>query len=187
MISSAVSAIVDELNQFLKIRFRLDEDRVILSNLVGPDGNSSLKEMNKVVVSVVNIQEEKLGKPKNNSVVSIGSKPPVFLNIFILFTSVFDEKLNKESLKFISAVVSFFQNKKLFTPGDTPQLDSSIEKIVMDIYNLDFKDQSSMFSTLGAKYSPCIMYKMRMVAIDEGTMDYTPGVISERGTDTSSE
>jgi hypothetical protein len=187
MISSAVGSIVSELNEFIKTRFRLDEDRVVLSNLVNPDGSSALKEENRIVVSIINIQEERLATPGGHSAISAGSKQPVYLNLFLLFSTHFNEKLNQESLRFISAVIGFFQSKKVFTPNDTPQLDSSIEKLVMEIYNLDFKDQSSIFSTLGAKYSPSIVYRMRMVAIDEGMMDYSTGLISERDTNSSTD
>ncbi|MDB4533895.1 DUF4255 domain-containing protein [Vicingaceae bacterium] len=187
MISSAVGSIVDELNEFIKTRFRLDEDRVILSNLVNADGSSAIKEDNKIVVSIVNIQEERLATPQGHGAISIGSKQPIYLNLFLLFSTHFNEKLNQESLRFISAVIGFFQSRRVFTPGDTPSLDASIEKLVMEIYNLDFKDQSSIYSTLGAKYTPSIIYKMRMVAIDEGLMDYSAGLITERDANSSLE
>ena len=93
----------------------------------------------------------------------------------------FDSKLNKEALKFLSAAISFFQHKKVFTPVDTPSLDSSIDKVIFEIVNLDYKDLSSVFGTLGAKYMPSVMYKMRMVTIEEDGMDYTAGAITERG------
>jgi hypothetical protein len=187
MISAAVGSIVDELNEFIKSRFSLDEDRVILSNLVNADGSSAIKEENRIVVSIVNIHEERLATPQGHGAISIGSKQPIYLNLFLLFSTHFNEKLNRESLKFISAVIGFFQSKRVFTPSDTPGLDSSIEKLVMEIYNLDFKDQSSIYSTLGAKYTPSIMFKMRMIAIDEGFMDYTAGLITERDTDSSAD
>lgn len=185
MISSAVNAIVEELNDFIKIKFQLDEDRVLLSNLINLDGSVAVKEMNRVIVSVVNIHHEKVGVPTKSLGLRSGDKPPIYLNIFILFSANFDEKLKKEALRFVSAVVSFFQSKNVFTPSNTPSLDNSIERLIMDIYNLEFQDQSSIYQILGSKYLPGIMYKMRMVAIDEGLMDYSPGEIMERGTDSS--
>lgn len=185
MISSAVSSIAEELNDFIKTKFQLDEDRVILSNLINLDGTVAVKEMNRVIVSVVNIHEERVGVPLKGLGVRGGDKPPIYLNVFILFSANFDEKLKKEALKFISAVISFFQSKNVFTPSDTPNLDNSIDRLIMDIYNQNFQDQSSIYQILGSKYLPGIMYKMRMVAIDEGAMDYKPGAIVERGTDSS--
>ena len=116
MLNSAVDSIVQELNQFIGMKFQTDEDVVILSNLMNLDGTVAATEKNKIIVSVINIQEDKIAH--NNSVKAKGSGmyPPVYLNVYLLMSANFDEKLNKESLKFLSAVVAFFQGKKVFTP-----------------------------------------------------------------------
>ena len=60
MIDSAIYSIVEELNDSLNIKFRLNENRVIASNLLNLDGSLSLKDENRIVVSLVNLEEEKL-------------------------------------------------------------------------------------------------------------------------------
>jgi hypothetical protein len=185
MLNSAVDCIAQELNQFISMKFQTDEDRVILSNLMNLDGSVAVTEKNKIVISVVNIQEDKIAQSSSGKSKGAGVFPPICLNVFLLISVNFDEKLNKEALKFLSAVAAFFQSKKSFTPSDSPSLDSNIEKLIIEIENLDFHQQSNIFSFLGAKYMPSIFYKMRMVVIEEETGDYTPGVISERGMDSS--
>ena len=59
MIDSAIFSIVDELNDSLNIKFRLNENRVVASNLMNLDGSLSLKDENRIVVSLVNLEEEK--------------------------------------------------------------------------------------------------------------------------------
>lgn len=185
MLNSAVDSIVQELNQFIGMKFQIDEDVVILSNLMNLDGTVAATEKNRIIVSVINIQEDKIAHNNLGKAKGSGTYPPVYLNVYLLMSANFDEKLNKESLKFLSAVVAFFQGKKVFTPSDSPILDSNIEKLVVEIENLDFHQQSNVFSFLGAKYMPSIFYKMRMIAIEEDSGDYTPGLISEKGMDSS--
>mgnify|MGYP006074100461 FL=1 len=187
MISSAIESVVQELDNFLRIKFQLTDSGAILSNLANVDGSIAAKDKNKVVVTLVGIQEDKLAHNKLNPGKRAGQSPPVYLNIHLLISANFDEKLTKESLRFISAVVAFFQSKSVFLPSNTPSLSSSIEKLVFEIVNLEFQAQSSLFTSLGAKYLPSVLYKMRMLAIDEGNMLYTAGRVKGKGLDTSQE
>ena len=181
MISSALSSVTDELNQFIKLKFQLSDDRVLLSNLMNLDGSVAVKEINNLTISVININEDKVAYSKSKLSPSIGEKLPVYLNVYVLVGANFDSKRNKEALRFLSAAVSFFQQKKVFTPSDTPSLDGSIDKIIFEIVNLDFKEISSIFGALGSKYMPSIVYKMRMVCIEEEVMTYSAGEMKERG------
>jgi hypothetical protein len=179
MIDSAIISIVEELNNSLNVKFRLNEDRVVASNLLNLDGSLSIKDENRIVVSLVNIEEEKTATPNGFGVPVTGNNHPIYLNMYILFYSLFNEKLYAESLKFISAIIGFFQYKKVFTPNNTPGLDQNIDKILMEINNISFHEQSNILSALGAKYAPCVLYKMRMVGIEEASIDYTAPRISE--------
>ncbi|MFT4603097.1 MAG: hypothetical protein ACI857_003284 [Arenicella sp.] len=183
MIDSALDAVTKDLNQFLKLKFQLSEDAAILSNLSNLDGSVAVKELNRIVLTMVNIQEDKIANLKSSPGNKIGVNAPVFLNVHVLVSSYFDQKLTKESLRFLAAAVAFFQNKGVFLPGNSPGLDNGIEKLVFEIVNLDFTQQSQLFSSLGAKYLPSVLYRMRMLVIDEETLQYTPSPITERGVD----
>ena len=181
MIESAISSIVGELNNSLNVKFRLNEDRIIASNLLNLDGSLSIKDENRIVVSLVNLEEEKTATPNGFGVPLTGHNHPVYLNMYVLFYSLFNEKLYYESLKFISAIIGFFQHKKVFTPNNTAGLDQNIDKVLVEINNISFHEQSNILSALGAKYAPCVLYKMRMVGIEETSIDYTAPRISEAG------
>ena len=183
MIESALSSVVAELNQFLKLKFQLTEDAVIISNLANLDGSIAVKEINKVVVTLVNIQEDRLATKKGSPGKKIGENTPVFLNLHILISSHFDEKLISEALRFLSAVIAFFQNKGVFFPSNTPTLDNSIEKLVFEIVNQDLREQSNLFSAIGVKYLPSVLYRMRMLAIDEESVHFISAPITEKGFD----
>ena len=181
MIDSALFSIVNELNSSLNLKFNLNENRVVASNLLNLDGSLSIKDENRIVVSLVNIEEEKTATPNGFGVPITGNNHPIYLNMYVLFYSLFNEKLYEESLKFISAIIGFFQSKKVFTPNNTSGLDQQIDKILVEINNISFHEQSNILSALGAKYAPCVLYKMRMVGIEESGINYSSPKISERG------
>ena len=185
MIDSAIFSIVNELNDALNFKFNLNENRVVASNLVNLDGSLSIKDENRIVVSLVNLEEEKTATPNGFGVPISGNNHPIFLNMHVLFYSLFNEKLYEESLKFLSAIIGFFQSKKVFTPNNTSGLDSQIDKILVEINNISFHEQSNILSVLGAKYAPCVLYKMRMVGIEESSIDYSSARITNFGDSTT--
>lgn len=177
MIDLALVPVVNELNEFLRIKFKLKDDRAVIANILTQDGSSSIKEDNRILVSVVNIEEEKLATPR--FIPNPGINKPVYLNIYLLFSAAFNPTLNIEGLKFISAVIAFFQSKPLFEPQNTPGLDPSIEKMVFEIYSLTLQEQSNLWASIGAKYMPSVLYKIRVIGINEAMMTYEAPGISE--------
>ncbi len=155
MIYEALDEIADELNQHFKLRFGITEDKLFISTIVNNDGSDAIEKDN-VIMHLVNIREEKLIANRHNS----GGNPPVSLNLYILFTTNFSGKLISEGIKFISEIIGFFQSDNVIEAPGT--------KLIMELQNLDFQEQNSLWASLGAKYSPSVVYKARMVTIDEG-------------------
>ncbi|WP_028978424.1 DUF4255 domain-containing protein [Sporocytophaga myxococcoides] len=172
MIYSVLNIIGERLNFYLKNRFALGEDKVILSNIVNQDGSLAITESDKVVITLVNIQEETVSSRLNSSV---NMARPINLNIYVMCSAYFTDKNYPEALKFLSATLSFFQSNCVFTHSNTPDLNRNIEKLTFEIVNQDLQNQSHLWGTLGGKYLPSILYKVRMVTIQEGNFedDYT--------------
>jgi len=84
-----------------------------------------------------------------------------------LFSASFNEKLNIDALKFLSAVIAFFKIKPLFYPGEQFNLPDGLDKLSFEISNMSIQEQSNLWSAIGAKYLPSILYKVRLVTIDE--------------------
>ncbi len=154
MIYETLYEISTQLNQHLKIRFGLTEDKLFLSNLVDQQGQSTIDE-DCVVMMPVNIQEEKY----LSNLFRTNINPPVSLNIFVLFTTTFNGKLISESLKYISEIISFFQQEKVII------FDGN--KIKFEFFNIDINTQFNLWASLGAKYSPSVVYKVSLIMIDD--------------------
>jgi len=173
MIDSAVSHIASQLNQYLRRSFDLTEDVVVISNILEQDGNVVPNIDNKLVVFLVNIEKDTVvhRQPDGNMVDgdrSVTSYPPIYLNLYLMFAGNFSSNNYLESLKFVSNTISFFQRRPVFDHQNTPDLDSRIDKLVMDIENVNITDLSNLWSVLSGRYLPSILYKVRLVALDSG-------------------
>lgn len=178
MIDVVLQTVAKELNEFFKLKFGIIDERVVISNIINQDGSIAVKEENKIILSLVLIQEEKLGAYKTSVPISPGGVKPIAINLFLLFSASFNEKLNIDALKFISAVIAFFQSKPLFIEQNTSGLESGMEKLSFEIFNLSIQEQSNLWSTIGGKYLPSILYRVRVIKVDEGSLMPTSTEIS---------
>jgi len=175
MIDAAISHISGELNQFLKRSFDLDEDVVVVSNILEQDGSVASHVNNKIVVSLVNIQQDTVPFRQQNlasvgSARSVVTNPPVFFNLYLMFASYFSGNNYHEGLKFISSTINYFQSQPVFDRSNSPGLVDNIDKLVLDIENLSMSDLSGVWGMLSGKYLPSILYKVRMVTYDSGAV-----------------
>ena len=167
MIHNLLPVVGAELNSYFKSRFDIDEDRLLLSNLINPDGSLAVEGSNKVVCSLVNIHEETTLK-STAGISSFGggfaaTGPDININLTVMFSAYFSGKNYAEALKFLSGVIYFFQSKPVFTTSNTPGLSSNIEKACFDLTTMSYHDLNSVFSMIGAKYMPTAIYRIRML------------------------
>jgi Pvc16 N-terminal domain len=186
MISESLSFIVGELNNYfiLKGEVAATIDAVTLGNIARANESSTSTgagdEMdNRVVVTMVNIEEDRVSKsPINFSKVNdkiIYKNPKIPMNLYCLFAVNHDYTT---SLRWLAHVVRFFQYRNVFTPQTSPALNNGIEKLIFDLYNMNFEQVNHLWGTLGGKYLPSVMYKMRLVMIEEDTMSAQADPIS---------
>lgn len=160
MIDNCLTTVVTELNEYLNTLYGLSSDRVFISD-IDPDEVVEDDADGRVLVSLINIEEDKLATQKHTP----GQKC-VYLNLYILFSASFHKSQNVDALKFISGVLSFFGNKPVFTSENTPGLNPGIEKISFDVQNLTFHEQSDMWGSIGANSRPSVLYKVYGVQVN---------------------
>ncbi len=184
MIDAAINHIAGELNQYLKRTFDLNEDLVVISNILEQDGSVATHVNNKIVVSLVNIEKDTVPyHPKKavnvGAMRTVTNAQPVFFNLYLMFASCFAGNNYREGLKFISNTISFFQSQPVFDHQSTPGLDKNIDKLILDIENLNMHDLSNLWGVLSGKYLPSIMYKVRMVTYESGAVKAQTPVLSQ--------
>ena len=188
MIDTAINHIASNVNQHLMRSFGLNEDVVVVSNILEQDGTVATHVNNKIVVSLVNIEKESV--PLNNvghapatAMRRTVSNPPVYVNLYLMFASYFSGSNYQEGLKFISNTINYLQGQSVFDQRNSPELDRNIDKLVMDIHNLDITDLSNLWGVLSGKYLPSVLYKVRMVTVDAGAVkDQIPSVTKPTAT-----
>lgn len=196
MIGLALKLLRDELSEYVFQNKRpgdtITQDDVILHNiaLMGEDATVDLS--NKVVITLVNSEEESTLKNNGNTVRTINGyryvEPAVFLNLYILVSATLGKDLQDAyefALHRLSSIVQFFQAKKSFTVKNSPftsiSNDNNIPQEIKDqlrlnveLYTLTFEQINHLWGSLGGKQVPFAMYKIRLVKIQENTGQDAP-------------
>ncbi len=171
MIQAAINHLATQLNAYLKRTNNLTEDIVVVSSLVESDGNVAANTNNKLVLFLTNIEKDTV--PQANAMRATGfdgralvGSRSLYLNLYVMLAANFSGSNYPEALKFISKAIAFFQMQPVFDKQSTPDLDSRIDKLVLDIENLNIQDLSNLWGLLGGKYLPSVYYRVRMVTVN---------------------
>jgi hypothetical protein len=185
MIFEALSFLVSELNAYLNQKMFVSNDaRVRLGNVARAlDGTltqaDALEE--KVVVTVVNLEEERTVRRQETLIKTATSarykNPPLLLNLYVL-VSIYKDSY-ADCLVLLGHIVQFFQFQNNFTPLSHPSLDPRIEKLTVELYTMNFEQVNHLWSTLGGKYFPSVLYKVRQLTVDENAVVSESGLIRE--------
>lgn len=171
MIASTLSFLQSELNNYIGLKTS-DFDKLEVNHLVGETGNYLTPNMG---MHLVNLEEDRTSQPlprfQENSEGRIQKlDPEVKLNVYILFTANFTDNNNySEALKHIGYVATYFQSRNVFTPQNFPSLPSGIEKLTAELISLSFEQQNHLWGTLGAKYLPSVLYRLRVIYLEDLT------------------
>jgi hypothetical protein len=168
MISKALQFTNDILDQFLRNRFGLDERKVILNNLIEANGSIPLANQNKIVMSLLNIEKE-TAKPFyiRNRKLDNGNytdlNPDERYNLDLLVSSNFDDY--NETLKFLNAAILFFQINVAVDASSFSNIPTGLTKLEFEIEKITYHQMQSLWTAMGAKYQPSVIYKLRLVTI----------------------
>jgi hypothetical protein len=183
MITQALNFIANQIN--LAFFTPNGSPRVILGNVAALN-DADYNEPN-VLLSLVNIEEEVLLRnpenffKRNNS--TVYKNPPMHFNITIIFgayrTDPDREQAYTDAVSYIQRVIGFFQRENVFDPVNSPDLPAGIEKLVFELMSYNIEQLHNLWTMLGGKYIPSVIYKMRMVIIDEALEEMEAPLISQ--------
>lgn len=187
MIKTALKFLVQDVNEFIGLKTAGDITRVQLIALVNQEGALYIPP-DKVACTLINIEEERIAKsqmpyapPLNGNATRLN--PSVKLNLYIMFAAnpKIEMSVNnyEEALTLISYIISFFQSKNHFDIENSPGLDPKIGKLLVELYSLPVEQQNYLWGSIGAKYMPSVLYRVRLVEIQENNALDSNQVISE--------
>lgn len=186
MISDALTFLVAQLNEYLQAKMG-DAPLVIQKRLV--NGGGDIAGENKVICQLVNVEEERVGKAQVPYAPPVGSgfpvrNPELRVNLSVLFATISPDTNNNDteeeeeyvtSVRMLSYVIQFFQYRHYFTTDNSPTLPASIGSLVVELYPISLESQNYLWASLGAKYRPSVVYKVRLITIFEDTMTNVAG------------
>jgi hypothetical protein len=178
MIYETLACITEEINKHFSRQLHINEEKVVLSGIINQDGTIAIQGENKVLVTLINIEKEALGKVgsgRGSGSFSSSAMPPVCINLYVLFSAYFSSNNYPEALRFISFIIAYFQSGNVLTQANTPSLDSRIDKLTFEMESMGTERMNNIWATLGAKYMPSVVYKMRMLTFDDSIIrEYRP-------------
>ncbi len=172
MIDKALEVLKKEIHDYLVRLPELNvtsETVVHITPIVKFNGDIAVPD-NSLGLTLVNVEEERMVKSRQATTLTSEGQvshlnPAIKLNLYVLITANFNKY--STGLGFLSGAIRFFQGKNVFNPQNTPGLDQSIEKLIAELFTLSFEQQNHIWGALGAKYLPSVMYKIRMLTIQE--------------------
>ncbi|MEM7659515.1 MAG: DUF4255 domain-containing protein [Bacteroidota bacterium] len=177
MLLPALQLLLNQLNAAIP---QIDGvEPVVMGNIAmldGQDGGGANENLSRMVMSLVNLEEESTLKNGTHHRMEQGRlvhrNRPVFLNAYLLFSSNFPDY--PTSIRLLGEVVEFFQSKKVFTfhntqhhsglPTDDPEVRAI--RLILELFTLTFEQINHLWGSLGGKQVPFAMYKVRLVEMD---------------------
>ncbi len=178
MIENAISLLRDELQSFINLKDA--SVNVVIDNIGLLETSKGDTLTNNIVITVVNIEEEStlknqpaLRRPMINR--AIYKNPPVYLNLYVLFTCNYSGDDYRLALKRLSYIIQFLQGKNSFSTSssisggaiDLTDPDIIELRFTMELYTLTFEQINHLWGSLGGRQIPFAMYKLRLVAITD--------------------
>lgn len=184
MLEKPLQFIESSLNNYLRLRNRGtgNDTYLELTDIVDEQGKFAVAQ-GTVGMSLINIEEERVNRAQTRDLIrgEDGAldyvNPEIRLQIHLLFVANFRD--HDDSIKNISSIISYFQSNNVFTPSKHPELDESIEKIIFELGSYGFEQLSYIWGVMGTNYRPSVLYKMRLVAIQEGLQQRSGAIIDE--------
>ena len=172
MIDAAMRAISQELDQFVRLQTAGEPGLVLLSPPFDITGLSLPDTAEKLLVFLMQVERQVIPtravRQVDTGLQQIGlAQPPVHLDLCVMVAANFTGTAYAEALRLIGLAVAFFQSRPVLNRFNTPALPASIDQLSLEIENLDVTRLSQIWGINGGHYLPSVLYRVRMVTIDQ--------------------
>lgn len=165
MLDQSLTFLENRLNQHFMREKNINEKQLVLSNISNNDNDKDARNTNKIVMSLVNIEEDANIKNINASIPTSTAveAAPFHLNCYVLFSAQFEGNSYTTGLSYLSSILSFFKNNAIFSQQNAPELNPDLIRLTVELSNQSFETMHYLWQALGAKYHPSLLYKMRLL------------------------
>lgn len=167
MIREILDTLKNRLEEYLNAYFNSPEGYVQIGGI--PVGSDNAP--NKLSLSVVNLERETamgIGSAyrMDKSQEFVERLPAWYLNMDVLFASVFDEKRYAEGLDILSKVIYFLQQYSVLDLPDG-------KHYTIELVTLNMQELTNLWSMSGGRYYPSVLCKIRMLTFENDAIQST--------------
>lgn len=184
MISEVLVFLKNRLNTHLKSGWSPDESQEDpVTFLDGQNMEPLTFKLGAVSLLLINIEEEAtLRRPdRYQRVLPDGTpqkiQPDIRLNLYVLFVARFRQY--EESLQYLSLIIRYFQQQRLFNHHNAPELSEGVEQLVLELITLPFSGQNEVWNALRETYHPSVLYRVKMIVFEDEAPIAIPQVVEK--------
>ena len=93
-------------------------------------------------------------------------EPEIRMNLYILFVARFPDDYSR-SLHYLSRVIRYFQNHRVFNLENSPDLGEDLCQLIMELVTPSFSEQNEIWGALRAAYLPSALYKLKLIVFQD--------------------
>jgi len=181
MLNDILTFLKNSLNSYLSsgvVHVGAQEDQV---NFVNGESMEPLSfKLNALSLLLINLEQENVLHPPNiyERALTDGSvkkvHPEIRLNLYVLFVSHYAQY--EDSLRNLSQVIGYFQNHRVFTHQNSPQLSENIDQLIVELKTLSLSEQKEIWDYLHLPYHPSALYRVKMAVFRDDAARAMPAI-----------
>ncbi|MEM8488354.1 MAG: DUF4255 domain-containing protein [Bacteroidota bacterium] len=167
MIDQVLYLLSNELNTHFRMKETLASE---LSIVAGQKDPGDPGQLDKLVFTLVNVAPDKTLKNIRNPIGldRVRRGPSLGLQLYVLLKA--DFAMYSTALNRLSQAVSFFHDRPIFGQQH-PALPEHVERVNIELEDTDLESASRLWTMLGERYMPSVLYKVRLLVDEQGPID----------------
>jgi len=165
MIDLLLEQIETQINGYLRLRGVPSIYKCALGDISVHDKNveagSEDEIMESIIISMASVEEEQALKNnyplRQSGSTFLKEKSAIYINVYILFAAKYASY--DTALKAISNIIYFFQTHRRISFA----ADEQAQEAVLNLHNIGFENLNNLWTVLGGRYLPSVMYKARLL------------------------
>lgn len=170
MLDAVLAFLANEVNRDLSRRMPVFDGGCMQPGPVVDDRGHWALPDNSLGLTLFQVDEERTlrSQPPERVVLAgreISLPPELKLNATLLVSARYTRYA--AALAQLSQVLNFFHAKPLFTPSDSSGLPEGVDRLAMDLLSYGPEQTHQLWTCLGARHLPSLVYRMRLVVLPE--------------------
>lgn len=157
------------MNDCLARRFDPTLGRVH-TGVLADEGGKWAVDLGTTRLAVVNIEEDRHARSPLPSIRAVADRTlitasPLPVTVTLLIATRLADY--EQSLRCLSHIITFLGSHPIFHASESPRLPADLSPLALELMSLDFDRLAHVWTMLGAKHLPSVLYRMRLLSLRE--------------------